>query len=105
MLEASASSGALVPVQAHRVPPALGKPEALVELGLDGALVEPLTTIEDESYRATFVARTIPRLGLADSTLLVQRTRYVGDGMREDLLLRNVGPEAAGVSPSSPPAR
>jgi hypothetical protein len=48
------------------------------QLQVNGAPVEPLTTIEDESYRATFVARTVPRLGLADSTLLVQRNRYVG---------------------------
>ena len=66
-------------------------------LRVDGDVVEPLTTVEDESYRARFIARTPPRRGLADSTLLVQRTRYVGDGMREDILLRNVGAEAAGV--------
>jgi glycogen debranching enzyme len=66
-------------------------------LRVDGAAVEPLATVEDESYRARFIARTPPRRGLADSTLLVQRTRYVGDGMREDILLRNVGAEAAGV--------
>ena len=46
---------------------------------------------------ATFVGRIPPRRGRADSTLMVLRTRYVGDGMREDIVLRNVGPEAAGV--------
>ena len=30
-----------------------------------------------------------PRAGKADSTLLVIRRRYVGDGMREDITLRN----------------
>ena len=41
--------------------------------------------------------RTPPGRGHADSTLLVRRTRYVGDGLREDLVLRNVGRDAAHV--------
>ena len=64
---------------------------------VDGMAAEPLTTLEGDRYRATFVGRIPPRRGRADSTLLVLRTRYVGDGMREDLVLRNVGGEAAGV--------
>jgi glycogen debranching enzyme len=67
------------------------------ELRLDGLPVEPLTTVDDDPYRATFVARTPPRRGLADSTLLVLRTRSVGDGMREDVVVRNLGREAAEV--------
>ncbi len=34
---------------------------------------------------------------MADSTLLVLRSRYVGEGMREDVVLRNFGPEATGL--------
>jgi glycogen debranching enzyme len=93
----SASSGDILPDRAQGLFVADTRVVSTWQLQVNGTPVEPLTTIEDESYRATFVARTVPRLGLADSTLLVQRTRYVGDGMREDLLLRNVGPEAAGV--------
>ena len=93
----SASSGDVLPDRAQGLFVADTRVVSTWQLRVDGAPVEPLTTIEDDSYRATFVARTVPRRGLADSTLLVQRTRYVGDGMREDLLLRNVGPEAAGV--------
>jgi hypothetical protein len=93
----SASSGDVLPGRAQGLFVADTRVVSTWQLQVNGAPVEPLTTIEDESYRATFVARTVPRLGLADSTLLVQRSRYVGDGMREDLLLRNVGPEAAGV--------
>jgi hypothetical protein len=93
----SASSGDVLPGRAQGLFVADTRVVSTWQLEVNGAPVEPLTTIEDESYRATFVARTVPRLGLADSTLLVQRSRYVGDGMREDLLLRNVGSEAAGV--------
>jgi hypothetical protein len=40
-------------------------------------------------YRATFLGRARPRAGLADSTLLVQRQRFIDAGMREDIVLRN----------------
>jgi glycogen debranching enzyme len=64
---------------------------------VDGMAAEPLTTLDGDRYRATFVGRIPPRRGRADSMLMVLRTRYVGDGMREDIVLRNVGVEAAGV--------
>jgi glycogen debranching enzyme len=69
-------------------------------LAVNGQPVEILSTIEDpgEPFRATFVGRTSPRQWVADSTLLVLRTRLVGDGMREDIALRNLGPEPAGVT-------
>ncbi|WP_226382701.1 glycogen debranching N-terminal domain-containing protein [Pseudonocardia oceani] len=70
------------------------------ELAIDGRSPEVLSAFEDpaEPYRATFVARTSPRGRLTDSTMLVVRTRYVGDGMREDVVLRNLGTEPAGVT-------
>ena len=37
--------------------------------------------------------RCPPRPGQADSTLMVFRGRYVGQGMREDLVIRNFGDE------------
>ena len=40
-------------------------------------------------------ARLPPPAGLADSTLLVVRRRYVGDGMREDLTIRNTAARPA----------
>jgi len=64
---------------------------------VDGMAAEPLTTLDGDRYRATFVGRIPPRRGRAESTLMVLRTRYVGDGMRKDIVLRNVGAEAAGV--------
>jgi glycogen debranching enzyme len=66
-------------------------------LELDGRSVEPLSTQEDAPYAATFVGRTPPRPGLADSTLLVTRRRYVADGMREEIVLENLSSESAGV--------
>jgi glycogen debranching enzyme len=69
-------------------------------LAIDGQPVENLSTVEEptEPYRAMFIGRTPPRRWAADSTMLVMRTRYVGDGMREDVVLRNFGHEPAGVT-------
>jgi glycogen debranching enzyme len=69
-------------------------------LAIDGAPVQNLSTIEEasEPYRATFVGRTPPRQWMADSTMLVLRERFVGDGMREDVILRNLGAEPVGVT-------
>jgi glycogen debranching enzyme len=69
-------------------------------LDLDGQPMEVLYALEDpeDPYRATFVGRTAPRAWLADSTMLVLRTRYVGDGMREDVVLRNLGSEPAAMT-------
>jgi glycogen debranching enzyme len=62
---------------------------------LDDDPIEPLTVIEDSAYRATFVSRARPRPGHAESTLLVERYRFIGRGMREDVVLSNLGPEPA----------
>lgn len=69
-------------------------------LAIDGVAVQNLSTIEEptEPYRATFIGRTPPRQWLADSTMLVLRDRLVGDGLREDVVLRNLGGEPAGVT-------
>jgi len=65
------------------------------QLRLDEDEIEPLAVMTEEPYRATFLGRARPRAGLADSTLLVERRRFVGAGMREDIVLRNLGREAA----------
>ena len=64
-------------------------------LRLDGDPVEPLTVLNEETYQGVFIGRAMPRAGLADSTLLVERHRYVGAGMREDIVVRNLGQETA----------
>ena len=64
------------------------------ELRVNGAKPESLAVVSDDPFSAFFVSRCPPRLGLADSTLMVFRRRYVGQGMREDVVIRNFGDEA-----------
>ncbi len=64
-------------------------------LQINGQPVEALAQSVSDPYSATFVARTLPRPGHADSNLVVERRRYVGRGMREDLVVRNFGEEPA----------
>jgi glycogen debranching enzyme len=64
-----------------------------LELRIDGRMLEALAAINNDPFSATFVSRGSPALGRADSTLMVFRSRYVGQGMREDLLIRNFGAE------------
>ncbi len=64
-------------------------------LQINGQPLESLSRAVPDPYAATFVARTLPRPGRADSNLVVERRRYVGRGMREDLVVRNFGEEPA----------
>ncbi len=66
-------------------------------LRVDGQPVEPLAVVPGDPYRARFLGRARPRPGRTDATLLVERDRFVGSGMREDLVLRNLNNEPAGV--------
>ena len=67
------------------------------QLTVDGLDLEALAAQCLAPYAGTFITRRPPRAGTADSTLLVVRHRYVGDGMREDIIVRNLGRETAGV--------
>jgi len=67
------------------------------ELTVDDQRLEPLAVDSSSPYESTIVTRQPPRPGTADSTLLVIRRRYVGNGMREDLTVRNLNREAAAV--------
>ena len=58
---------------------------------LDDEPPQPLAVVPRHPFAATFIARRVPNPGLADSTLLLQRTRYVGNGMREEVSVRNLG--------------
>ncbi|MFD0362295.1 glycogen debranching N-terminal domain-containing protein [Nocardia sp. GCM10030253] len=62
-------------------------------LTVDGLRPQPLTVQYSDPYSATLLARTAPRPGRADSTALVIVGRHVGDGMREDLTVRNLSGE------------
>jgi glycogen debranching enzyme len=53
---------------------------------------QPLTAITTEAFLATFVAHVTPRRGEQGADLLVVRTRFIGDGMREEIEIRNLSP-------------
>src|SRR4051795_154059 len=63
------------------------------DLRVDGELPEPLTAMVPDPYRGTFLGRLTRRFGRTDTHLLVQRERRIGNGLREDLVLRNPGAE------------
>ena len=67
------------------------------ELTVESFLLDPLAALSPAPYAGIFVTRRPPRAGIGDSTLLVVRNRYVGNGMREDITVRNLGAETAGV--------
>ena len=69
-----------------------------LELRVDGESLEPLTVQSLGPHAATFVTRRHPRHGLADSTLLVVRRRYVGAGMVEDITLDNLSSDDVDVT-------
>jgi glycogen debranching enzyme len=56
---------------------------------------EPLGANAIDPFSAEFVLRDPPRPGKADSHLVVFRKRYVGRGMREDVVVRNYDLEPA----------
>ena len=58
-------------------------------------LPEPLSAERTSPFAATFVLRSRPRSGHADSAVLLFRYRYVGRGLREDVVVFNYGEEAA----------
>jgi glycogen debranching enzyme len=63
------------------------------EILINGAPTEPLAAVADDPFSSTFVSRCLPPAGRSDSTLMVFRSRYVGQGMREDVTIRNFGDE------------
>ncbi len=62
-------------------------------LKLDDDDVECLGIISPNPFAATFVARARPHDGQADSTIVLLRNRFVGNGMREEIVIRNLGRE------------
>src|SRR5205085_8493224 len=66
-----------------------------MHLLLNGATPERLAATAADPCSAVFVLRGPPAKGYADSHLVVQRRRYVGRGMREDIEIENFGEEAA----------
>ncbi|MGB9113303.1 MAG: glycogen debranching N-terminal domain-containing protein [Acidimicrobiales bacterium] len=63
-------------------------------LAIDERPIEALSVVSHDPFAATFLGRVEPEEGRADSTVFVVRDRFIGDGMREDVVLRNLGGEA-----------
>jgi glycogen debranching enzyme len=66
-----------------------------LELKINDFPPEPLAAETTNPFSATFVLRSQSRPGAAESSLMVFRYRYVGRGMREDIVLSNYGEEPA----------
>jgi glycogen debranching enzyme len=68
------------------------------ELQVDGEPLLPMAVEERGPDTVTFLGRAAPRPGRSDSTLLVERTREVDDGLRELVTLENQADEPVGCS-------
>ncbi|HEX7105831.1 MAG TPA: glycogen debranching N-terminal domain-containing protein [Acidothermaceae bacterium] len=68
------------------------------ELLVDGHRLQAVSAEQVAPNSATYICRVPPQPGQADSNLLVVRRRYVGDGMREDIVVYNLGRETAGCT-------
>ncbi|HKY76149.1 MAG TPA: glycogen debranching N-terminal domain-containing protein [Acidimicrobiia bacterium] len=66
-----------------------------MELQVNGQVPEPLAATTTDPFSASFVLRDHPLRGRADAHLVIFRHRYVGRGMREDIVVRNFGEEPA----------
>ncbi|MFI8593412.1 glycogen debranching N-terminal domain-containing protein [Microbacterium sp. NPDC078428] len=64
---------------------------------MDGSRVQGLSVQLAEPYEALFTGRAPTRPGQVEPTLIVERHRFVGSGMREDIRIRNFASEAAGI--------
>ncbi len=67
-------------------------------LEVDSERLEPLTATSSDSFATTFLTRSRPRPEQPESTLLLMREREIGEGMRERIRIRNLSPEAAGLT-------
>ncbi|MHA6513644.1 amylo-alpha-1,6-glucosidase [Tessaracoccus sp. Z1128] len=70
------------------------------QLRIDGDEIESLGVQPSEPYECRFVGRVPARPGQVEATLVVERHRMVGHGMREDVTVTNYGMEPAGVDVS-----
>lgn len=66
-----------------------------LRLRMNGQWPEPLGATITDPFSAAFVLRDPPKPGQADSHLMLFRNRYIGRGMREDVVVHNYGLEPA----------
>ncbi len=63
------------------------------EIAVNESRLEGLGVSSSEPFSAVFVSRPLPPPGGAPPTLLVTRARHLGNGMREDIEIRNFNDE------------
>jgi glycogen debranching enzyme len=68
---------------------------SLMRLRVNGAAPEALAATTPDPFSGVYVLRDHPKAGRADSNLMVFRHRYVGRGMREDIVVHNFSEEPA----------
>lgn len=68
------------------------------QLLLDDQPLVPLGVLGGDAFSATFVGRAAPRNPGADPSVVVERRRLIGAGMREDITVHNFGTEALGAT-------
>jgi glycogen debranching enzyme len=62
------------------------------QIRVQGIVPQVVMVLRGEPFQATFISR-VP-VGDEQTELLIERTRYVADGMREEIRLRNLGRRA-----------
>jgi glycogen debranching enzyme len=88
-------------IQPHRAQGVFVRDTRIVsewELLLDDRPLEALGVVSVEPFAATFLTRAATRPGLLEPTVLVERNRMMGEGMREDIVVRNFGRETLGAT-------
>lgn len=68
------------------------------QLSLAGRHLEPVRVHQDSPHSATFLSFSLGDRDSQERRLLVVRQRFIGDGMREDITLRNTGSAAVTVA-------
>ncbi len=89
----SATSGDILPGASHGLFFRDSRFVSRLELSVNGQQPEALAADTPEPFSAVFVGRPRPRPGRSDGALMLFRYRYIGRGMREDIVIRNFADE------------
>jgi glycogen debranching enzyme len=68
------------------------------DVRVDDEPLSVLAVLGESAFGATFVCRAQPRTPGTDPSVVVQRRRLIGRGLREDITVRNFGTEALGAT-------
>jgi glycogen debranching enzyme len=88
-------------ISAHRAQGMFVKDTRLIstwELVLDDQPLEPLAVLGDQAFATTFLCRAAPRRAGGEATVVVERRRLIAADLREDITVRNFGPEPLGAT-------